>query len=556
MTTILGMVFNILGSLCVLLFGMKLLSDGIQKSAGEKLQKALSFMTRNRFFGLFTGCALTMLIQSSGATTVMVVSFVNASLLTLEQSVAVIFGANIGTTITAWIVALFGFDFKISALAVPIFGIGYLLTVLKKFRKENLGHAVMGFSLMFVALGWLSEAVSLNAENMSFLGRVQDLGFWSFPIAVAIGIAVTALIHSSSAMTAIVITMAYNGLLTWEFSAALVIGSNIGSTVDSIMAAFGSKDNARRTALVHVIFNSVTAVLALVFLKQLTIIVDFITPGRAEVAITYHIAMLHTIFNVAGTLLFLPFTTQVARLTKKIIKDSPEDIPAVYTFPFPDLAAHESATIPLVSVRKEIQNMADNTVEMFTRIQNGLAGDPKEFVANHYDWLEKEEGYLDQMQEQLTSYLLKCQKLNLLEFQMNDINSMLSIVTELEALSDECLTVALFIKRVAEKNLSILPEDRERLFPYIGLVQQLLNLVHSHLGAMDGELSAEQFATARDLEERIDNERTALKKVARKRLEEGNNVKAELLYIDIVRKIEKMGDSCFTMARLMGERRA
>ena len=545
MANFLFIVFRFAGSLCLLLFGMKFLSDGIQKSAGERLQKALAFMTKNRFLGLFTGCALTMLIQSSGATTVMVVSFVNAGLLTLEQSVAVIFGANIGTTITAWIVALFGFDFKISALAVPIFAIGYLLTVFKRFKKEGIGQAVMGFSLMFVALGWLSEAVSLNSENMSFLSAVQNLGAWSAPIAVLIGIAATALIHSSSAMTAIVITMAYNGLLIWEFSAALVIGSNIGSTVDSVMAAFGSKTNARRASLVHVLFNTATAILALIFLPLLTRLVDFITPGRADAAVTYHIAMLHTLFNVAGTILFLPFTAQVAKLAKRLIKEKGGEIPAAYHFPFPDHAAHESAAIPLVAVQTEIQHMADSTVEMFDRVQAGFS-DSAFFATHQYSTLEQEEFYLDQMQEELTAYLLKCQQLNLNEGQRRQVNAMLAVVTELEALSDDCLNIGVYLKRMEKKKLHIESEDKNRLLPYIELVRQLLYFVHRHIGS---ELNKEQLDFANNLEEQIDEERTALKKVARERLEQGSNVKAELLYIDIVRKVEKMGDSCFAIAR-------
>ena len=547
---ILMTVFNIAGSLCVLLFGMKLLSDGIQKSAGERLQNALGFMTKNRFLGLLTGCALTMLIQSSGATTVMVVSFVNASLLTLEQSVAVIFGANIGTTITAWIVALFGFDFKISSIAIPIFAAGYLLTVFKRFKKEGIGQAVMGFSLMFVALGWLSEAVSLNADDMGFLSAVQDLGAWSRPIAVVIGIIVTALIHSSSAMTAIVITMAYNGVLTWEFSAALVIGSNIGSTVDSVMAAFGSKTNARRASLVHVLFNTATALLALIFLPQLTRLVDFITPGRAAVAVTYHIAMLHTLFNVTGTILFLPFTKQVAQLTKSLIKEKPEEIPSTYRFPFPDHAAHESSAIPLMAVKSEIQHMADSTVEMFDRVQKGLS-DGELFVAREFETLEQEEYYIDQMQEQLTAFLLRTQKLNLNGRQIEQVNEMLAVVTELEALSDDCLTIGVFLKRIEQKKLSIATDDKKRLIPYIELVRQLLYFVHRHIGSV---LSKDQLDFANSLEEQIDEERTVLKKVARDRLEQGRDVRSELLYIDIVRKVEKMGDSCFAIACHLGGR--
>ena len=284
-STILSTILQIVGSLCFLLYGMKMMSDGIQKSAGEKLQAALHFMTGNRFTGLLTGCLLTMIIQSSGATTVMVVSFVNAGLISLGQSISVIFGANIGTTITAWIVALFGFNFKISAFAIPLFGLGYILTIIKKWNHQGIGQAVMGFGMLFIALEWLSGAISLNADTMSFLPAIQELGGWSIPIAMLLGILITALIHSSSAMTAIVITMAYNRLLTWEFSAAIIIGSNIGSTIDSIMAAFGGNANAKRTALVHVLFNCTTALLAICLLKPFTTLVDIIVPGKGEAKI-------------------------------------------------------------------------------------------------------------------------------------------------------------------------------------------------------------------------------------------------------------------------------
>ena len=200
---------NFAGSLCFLLYGMKLMSNGVQKCAGQKLQKALAFMTGNRFVGLLTGCAITMIIQSSGATTVMLVSFVNAGLVTLEQSIGVVFGANIGTTITAWIVALFGFNFNIETFAIPVFGFGYLLTIIKKIKNEGLGQAIMGFGLLFIGLGWLSAAFQFEegGKFVEFMQRIQGHGAFSIVLAVMVGIFFTALIHSSSAMSAIVITM-------------------------------------------------------------------------------------------------------------------------------------------------------------------------------------------------------------------------------------------------------------------------------------------------------------------------------------------------------------
>lgn len=240
----------LIGSLGFLLYGMRLMSSGVQKSAGEKLQRALSMMTGNKFVGLLTGLGITMIIQSSGATTVMVISFINAGLLTLSQSVGVIYGANIGTTITAWIVALFGFNFKISAFAIPIFGLGFFLTLLKDLRCKNIGEAVMGFGLLFMGLSGLSDVFNFDASKLSFIGAMQSWGIFSILLGVVLGVVITALMHSSSAFSAIVITMAYNEIITLDVACAMTLGSNIGSTIDAVMASFGSCAEAKRSAVI------------------------------------------------------------------------------------------------------------------------------------------------------------------------------------------------------------------------------------------------------------------------------------------------------------------
>lgn len=544
-STILSTILQIVGSLCFLLYGMKMMSDGIQKSAGEKLQAALHFMTGNRFTGLLTGCLLTMIIQSSGATTVMVVSFVNAGLISLGQSISVIFGANIGTTITAWIVALFGFNFKISAFAIPLFGLGYILTIIKKWNHQGIGQAVMGFGMLFIALEWLSGAISLNADTMSFLPAIQELGGWSIPIAMLLGILITALIHSSSAMTAIVITMAYNRLLTWEFSAAIIIGSNIGSTIDSIMAAFGGNANARRTALVHVLFNCTTALIAICLLKPFTTLVDIIVPGKVEDNITYHIAMLHTLFNVVGTAIFTPFINQIGKLTELLIKSDEKSLPTVYKFDFPEKAANESPAIPVISAQNEVGRMADVAVQMFDRLQYGFMDRSGRFVTDHFDNLLHEEDYLDQMHEQLTKYLLRCEQMNIDDKTRSNINVMIAITSELESMSDDCLSIGVYIKRMTEKQYFFPKEDFDRLLPYLELARELLQFIYKNINK---ELTHDQLEFANEIESQIDKERKALKKIARTRLESGANVKAELLYIDLVRQIEKIGDRCFSIA--------
>lgn len=544
-SSILSIFLQFFGSLCFLLFGMKMMSDGIQKSAGDKLQAALHLMTGNRLTGFFTGCFLTMIIQSSGATTVMVVSFVNAGLIELSKSIAVILGANVGTTITAWIVAIFGFNFEISAFAIPLFGIGYLFTVIKKIRNPGLGQAIMGFGILFIALQWLSSTISLNSGSMNFLPALQDKGIFSYLIAFVIGIIVTAMIHSSSAMTAIVITMAYNQILTWQFSAAIIIGSNVGSTIDSVMASFGANANAKRTMFVHVLFNSVTAIVALIFIKPFTQLVDLIVPGTVTENITMHIAMLHSMFNIIGSVFFMPFVNPLCKLTHLIIKDDKASLPSIYKFEFPERAAHESPTIPVVSAQMEVRRMADISVQMFDRPQYGLTDLSGRFVVDHYDNLVREEDYLDQMQEQLTKYLLKCAQLDIDDKLRENINVMISITGELESMSDDCLSIGVYLKRITEKHYVFKKEDFDRLIPYLELARQLLQFIYKNINKA---LSKEQLDFANELESQIDAERKALKKIARKRLEDGADVKAELLYMDLVRQIEKIGDRCFNIA--------
>lgn len=544
-SSILSIFLQFFGSLCFLLFGMKMMSDGIQKSAGDKLQAALHLMTGNRLTGFFTGCFLTMIIQSSGATTVMVVSFVNAGLIELSKSIAVILGANVGTTITAWIVAIFGFNFEISAFAIPLFGIGYLFTVIKKIRNPGLGQAIMGFGILFIALQWLSSTISLNSGSMNFLPALQDKGIFSYLIAFVIGIIVTAMIHSSSAMTAIVITMAYNQILTWQFSTAIIIGSNVGSTIDSVMASFGANANAKRTMFVHVLFNSVTAIVALIFIKPFTQLVDLIVPGTVTENITMHIAMLHSMFNIIGSVFFMPFVNPLCKLTHLIIKDDKASLPSIYKFEFPERAAHESPTIPVVSAQMEVRRMADISVQMFDRLQYGLTDLSGRFVVDHYDNLVREEDYLDQMQEQLTKYLLKCAQLDIDDKLRENINVMISITGELESMSDDCLSIGVYLKRITEKHYVFKKEDFDRLIPYLELARQLLQFIYKNINKA---LSKDQLDFANELESQIDAERKALKKIARKRLEDGADVKAELLYMDLVRQIEKIGDRCFNIA--------
>ena len=536
-------ILELVGSLGFLLYGMKLMSDGVQQSAGEKLQRALSVLTGNRFMSLLTGLIVTMIIQSSGATTVMVVTFVNAGLMTLTQSVGVIFGANIGTTITAWIVSIFGFNFKISAFAIPVFGIGYFLSIVKKGAYKNWAEAIMGFGMLFLGLSGLSDV--FTPEQLGWLFKIQGSGVFAILFGFVIGIIITALLHSSSAFSAIVITMAYNGLVSWELAAAMTLGSNVGSTIDAILASMGTSADSRRAALIHVMFNVFGTVLALNFFKPFLEIVMFVTPGRENSNIAIRISMLHTVFKTLSTIIFLPLQNPIVKLTQLIIKDDKETESKTFKLEFTEFLGKESAPTHIIQAEKAIADMTDVVSDMFDKIQIGVTKRNVEFIERYKQESVDSENYVDQMHEQITHYLIKCQSLHITEKQLNHISGMIQIVDELENMSDSCYATLMLIYRSIEKKMKFLQEDMERLLPYLELVRQFLQFIRRNI---NNQITPEKLELARELEDGIDAFRKDLKKVARKRLEGGADVKSELLYIDVIRRIENIGDNCFNIS--------
>lgn len=543
---------QLIGALAFLLYGMKLMSDGVQKSAGEKLQRALSVMTGNRLKALLTGLFITMIIQSSGATTVMVVTFVNAGLLTLQQSVGVIFGANIGTTVTAWIVSIFGFNFKISAFAIPIFGAGFFLTLTKRSLNKNIGEALMGFGLLFLGLSMLSETLSLDPETAAKIHWLDDIQSWgalSIMIAVLTGTVITAILHSSSAFSAIVITMAYHNLVTWEFAAALILGSGIGSTIDAILAAFGTSADAKRAALIHVLFNVLGTVLALIFFGPFLRLSEMLTPRGVNIAI--QISILQSAFKVISTILFIPFANQIVALCRRLIKDDEKKKNNIYRLDFIETAlVKENVGAYIIRAEKEIKDLADLATDMFDKIQIGLKQRDQKFIDEHLSEIENAENYADQMHEQLTRYIVHIERMAVNEKQMNNLSLMLSIIGDLESMTDECLSIALLLKRSIEKDMKFEIEDADRLIPYVELVRQFLQFIHININK---HLDADKLSMAEELENQIDLFRKNLKKIARKRLEKGADVKSELLYIDVVRQIEKIGDRAFGIAEALSQ---
>ncbi len=549
---ILNSLLDIVGSLGLFLFGMKILSEGIQKAAGERLQKTLNFMTGTRFTAILTGFLVTAIIQSSSATTVMVVSFVNAGLLTLIQAIGVIFGANIGTTVTAWIVSLIGFQLKISHLALPAIGIGFFLYIYKKWGLEDWGETILGFGFLFLGLDFLTRSMpKVDPNTFTFLGSLAH-GYLSLLIGVFAGTLITVIVHSSSASTAIFLTLAHQGYLRYELSAACILGANIGTTIDAILASFHTKANAKRAALVHTLFNVFGSVWAILLFQPFLHLVDTITPGPPEgKGITTHLAMLHTMFNILNTILFFPFMNQFARLVSWIIKDDPfQPPPTVYKLEYTTATLQDTPELNILRVEKEIRSMAGLVEDMFRHFETVLLNPDYEAVERLVSDLTQKEAYADQMREGIARFLVECARQRLNPKTERKIPLLLHIIDDLEEMTDECYGLGILLQRSVQKKMHFDKKEREQLIPYVSLVREFLHFVEQHYGK---PFTREQMSMAQTLEDRIDELRDQLRKRARKRLKSGSSVKTELLFIDLVRKIEKLGDRAYSISEAMME---
>jgi phosphate:Na+ symporter len=556
--TIISLLFRMAGGLCMFLFGMKLMSDGIQQSAGDKLRKTLNFMTGNRFAGVLTGFAVTGIIQSSSAVTVMLVSFVNAGLLTLTQSIGVIMGANIGTTVTAWIVSLVGFSLKISMLALPAVGIGFILSVIK-WKYKSLGELILGFGLLFLGLDYLTQEMrGINSViNFNAIGTFRDMGFVAVLIGAGAGLLMTMLIHSSSATTAIVITMAFSDIITYEMAAAMVLGANVGTTIDAALAGIGVNTAAKRTSLVHVLFNVIGTCWALPLIRPLLALVDLLTPGNpvaGDPSVTTHLAMLHTVFNTINTLLFLPFVDSYAKLVSLIIsesktKESEKD--DHYKFTYVSGTITDTPELNIMRAEKEIRDMAGIASSMYTRfsgvLQALLATEDKETaVADLIKELKVKEEYADEMRETLTAFLIECTREQLNYRTENRVSQLIRIIADLENMTDGCYSVSLLLEKSLRKNHIFKGKEMNALIPYVSLVGNFLAMVQNRLGQ---KMNPGQILDVRLIEANIVSSRNKLRKLGRKRIEAGADVKTELFFIDLVRGIEKLGDYCYDIAR-------
>jgi len=366
-----------------------------------------------------------------------------------------------------------------------------------------------------------------------------------------VGTFITILIHSSSASTAIFLTLAHQGYIRFELAAACILGANIGTTIDAILASFNTKANAKRAALVHTLFNVFGNIWVILLFRPFLQLVDFITPGPIEGAgITNHLAMVHTTFNVLNTILFFPFVNQFARLVSWIIKDDVESTPASYKLVYTKATLQDTPEMNILRAEKEIRGMAGVVEDMFQQFGSVLTNPTPEEVDRLIQDLSQKEALADQMREEISRFLVECARQHLNPKTEQRIPILIRIIDDLEEMTDECYGLGMLLERSIQKKMHFDKKEREQLIPYVSLVNQFLQFVKENYGK---HFTRELMEVAQNLEDNINQVRDELRKRARKRLKSGANVKTELLFIDIVRKMEKLGDRAYSISQAMME---
>jgi phosphate:Na+ symporter len=555
---IIGQILQIVGSLGLFLYGMRVMSEGLQKSAGDRMKSILKMMTGNRFAAVFTGFAITAIIQSSSATTVMIVSFVNASLMNLTQAVGVILGANIGTTVTGWLVAILGFKIKVSALAIPAIAIGFPFLFVRRLKRKEIGEILIGFGLLFLGLEFLKNSVPDIQQYPDLLAFLQHTGsgsFLSLMLYVTVGTLITIVVQSSSASMAITLTMAHAGWIGFPAAAAMVLGQNIGTTATAYLASLGANTTARRASRAHIIFNLAGSLWVLVIIHPFMQFIDFIVPGAAYGPdsvnhLPQHMAMFHTIFNVTNTIIFLPFLKQFVALVERIVKPRQGEIlddEYHYHFTYLASAFQDTPEIYLIKVQDEVVKMANVTSSMFKKFRE-VFNHPDTEMSDQVKQLKKLEELTDQMQEQLSQFLVSVAQENLTPHSAKQINSMIRIINELESIGDCCFNLILLSQRRYNNGYHFSEESHAQLEEYSEMVQQFIDFIRDHL---DRRITDTDLQTAITYERRINEMRDKMRDKAQKDLSEGADIRTELLLIDKVRHLEHIGDYCINIAEAL-----
>ena len=538
---------KLIGSLGLFLYGMKIMSEGLQKVAGDRLRSILTAMTTNRVTGVLTGVLITALIQSSSATTVMVVSFVNAGLLTLAESISVIMGANIGTTVTAWIISIFGFKVDMAAFALPLLAIALPLIFSGKSNRKSIGEFIFGFSFLFMGLSYLkANAPDLNAnpEMLAFVQNYTDMGFFSILLFLFIGTILTMIVQASAATMAITLIMCANGWISLELGAALVLGENIGTTITANLAALTANTQAKRAALAHFVFNVFGVIWVLIifhpFMELVNWVVDtFFQSNNPEVAISYKLSAFHSIFKICNVCILIQEVKLIERTVCALIHPKEEDEEPRLRFITGGMLS--TAELSILQARKEIHLFAERTHRMFGMVQDLMHTEKDDDFNKLFSRVEKYENISDNMELEIANYLNQVSEGRLSSESKLQIRAMLREVTEIESIGDSCYNLARTINRKRQTN----QDFTEKQYEHIHFMMKLTDdaLAQMIVVVEKPEHQSIDINKSFNIENEINNYRNQLKN---QNILDVNNKEYDyqmgVYYMDIIAECEKLGD--------------
>lgn len=585
----------LVGSLGLFLYGMKIMSEGLQKAAGNKLRSILTVMTKNRFSGVLTGVFITALIQSSSATTVMVVSFVNAGLLNLLQSVTVIMGANIGTTVTAWIISFFGFKFSIATYSLPMIAIAIPFLFSAKNKRKSYGEFILGFALLFMGLDLLKNSVpdlKSNPEMLQFLTRYTESGFGSIIIFLIIGTLLTIVVQSSSATMAITLIMVSKGWISYELGAAMVLGENIGTTITANIAAIPANVSAKRAALAHTFFN-IFGIIWMMFLfypflnmvtglsqtlglgdptsfaKELSthpeairiLSSDYSALNPSEqiyqaqlmhyqTSTSYGLALFHSMFNLINTFVMIWFAQTITNIVSFVIKKKAND--EEFQLQYISTGLLSTSELSLIQAWNEIKSYSKRTHRMFGLAKDLYYEQNENEAVKLFSRIQKYEGISDRMEVEIAKYLTKVADGRLSDESKHQIQKMLRVISEIESVGDGCYNIARTIMRKRDNKSTYTDEMNQNIELMMNLVDKAIIQMSEALE--NDDVSNEELNRSVNTENEINNFRNELKN---QNISDVNSKKYEYMdsvtYMDIITEFEKMGDYIINVVEALND---
>lgn len=558
---------QLIGSLGIFIFGMKIFSEGLQKVAGNRLRSILKGMTRNRLTGVITGFGATTITQSSSATTVMVVSFVNAGLMSFIESTGVIMGANIGTTVTAWIVSIFGFKMKITPIAISLIGLFFPFMFSSRDRLRNMAEAMIGFGILFIGLEFLKDSVpniQANPELFEFLNGFTDFGIFSVILFVLVGTTLTLLTQSSSAAMAITLVMLFEGWIPFPIAASMILGENIGTTVTANLAAIVANVDAKRSARFHLVFNLIGVVWMIIVLNPFIAGVDYImsvfSPGVGSILsgdalarenATLGLSLFHSAFNIINVLLLFGFVPSLIRLIERFQKEG-EDEDQQHRLRYISSGLMTSSELSITQAHKEIELFAQLIEKMHDSFTGLFFKKPKK-REKLLKRIAKREQITDNIELEVAEYLTRVSGFNLTESSRRRIRAMHSMINDLERIGDLYFQMSKTFEQGHSEGIDLPEEAAQEIGELMDVVLESIRFVRANLANGSRVIDLEK---AQEMERKINKLRDQLKDAHYKRLEEGSySTKAGFMYLDYLNRLEKIGDHLMNVNEALAGRK-